>query len=227
MGVTDQAVNQNAETHVLEEERTDFNPDGQKEKGFASAVVPTLEEKTVAEKRPPKEQTEDTKVRIDEPGRISDDGHQTRSNDTPNGSRSPNGLNFEPRTDEGGLSGVPAMAKSSSTNSEPPSRSLKSDPDEEQKAPGERETLRDNLESKSGRRHAWTVPTQKPRVGPDDFEDPISDAFWKNIWVASAVHNVSNDPLYLILFILRSCCTDYASPHIDGNIPEGIPRHTR
>jgi phospholipase D1/2 len=29
----------------------------------------------------------------------------------------------------------------------------------------------------------------KPKVGPQDFEDPISDDFWKDIWVASAIHN--------------------------------------
>ncbi|PPR05355.1 hypothetical protein CVT24_007969 [Panaeolus cyanescens] len=46
-----------------------------------------------------------------------------------------------------------------------------------------------NSFGRSGRRTPWTVPTSKPTVEPQDFEDPICDAFWKNIWCASAVHN--------------------------------------
>ena len=35
-------------------------------------------------------------------------------------------------------------------------------------------------------------PTQisVPHVHPDDFEDPISDEFWEDVWVACAEHNV-------------------------------------
>jgi len=35
----------------------------------------------------------------------------------------------------------------------------------------------------------WAVSTQRPRVDPDIFEDPLADAFWKDAWMASAEHN--------------------------------------
>ncbi|KAF9481155.1 phospholipase D/nuclease [Pholiota conissans] len=189
MGIVDQKVNQNTESHVLEEERTDFNPDGQKERGFASSVVPTLEEKIIAEQRPPRDQTDDTNATNNHP-RTSGDDRQTKNFDAPDGSSSPHDSISEPRTNESGLFGAPTLTKSSSISTGPLSRSLKSDIDgEEQKSPGGKEPIRDTFGSKSSKRRPWTVPTKKPRVGPEDFEDPISDAFWKNIWVASAVHN--------------------------------------
>jgi len=36
----------------------------------------------------------------------------------------------------------------------------------------------------------WAVSTSRPRVDPDIFEDPLADTFWKDVWVASAEHNV-------------------------------------
>ena len=48
-------------------------------------------------------------------------------------------------------------------------------------------TRKDLRKSKS---RIWTVPTHRPRIDPDIFEDPVADAFWKDVWVASAVHNV-------------------------------------
>ncbi|KAF9221001.1 phospholipase D [Gyrodon lividus] len=41
----------------------------------------------------------------------------------------------------------------------------------------------------NGKNKAWALPTPAPHVDPDGFEDPISDEFWKNVWVACAVHN--------------------------------------
>lgn len=54
---------------------------------------------------------------------------------------------------------------------------------------GARSTLRKHVASKPGSK-TWILPTPKPNVDPDGFEDPISDTFWKNVWVAVAVHNV-------------------------------------
>ncbi|KAK2465203.1 hypothetical protein APHAL10511_002557 [Amanita phalloides] len=34
-----------------------------------------------------------------------------------------------------------------------------------------------------------TVPTRRPRVEPCHFEDPVTDAFWRGMWMASAIHN--------------------------------------
>ncbi|KAF8630837.1 hypothetical protein AX17_005196 [Amanita inopinata Kibby_2008] len=42
--------------------------------------------------------------------------------------------------------------------------------------------------SKSMRKN-WTLPTERPRIDVNGFEDPISDRFWKHMWLASAVHN--------------------------------------
>ncbi|EMD31689.1 hypothetical protein CERSUDRAFT_59668, partial [Gelatoporia subvermispora B] len=36
----------------------------------------------------------------------------------------------------------------------------------------------------------WTLPTPTPKVDPDGFEDPICDRFWKDVWLACAVHNI-------------------------------------
>lgn len=62
-----------------------------------------------------------------------------------------------------------------------------SDVDEEKAISAVRSTLRKNAGSKYT---PWTVPLPRPKVNAKDFEDPISNAFWKDTWVASAVHNV-------------------------------------
>ena len=38
----------------------------------------------------------------------------------------------------------------------------------------------------------WTLPTPTPKVDPHGFEDPISDEFWKKVWMGCAVHNVGS-----------------------------------
>jgi hypothetical protein len=40
----------------------------------------------------------------------------------------------------------------------------------------------------------WTLPHPTPHVDAYDFEDPMSEHFWKNVWVACAVHNVGGSP---------------------------------
>jgi phospholipase D1/2 len=187
----------------LDEERKTFTRDGKKEPGFASAIVPTLEEKTVAEHRPPKSQIDDAPDG-DEP---QDNNTQAKSEDrapetsAQNGGTKANDDPPQPRVEGGELFGAPADAsKSPETDDQPPhARSGIDDAnEEEQAAPGVRSTLRKHLASKFGSK-TWTLPTPKPRVDPQAFEDPISDAFWKNVWVASASHNVCAD-------IVICCC---------------------
>jgi len=60
------------------------------------------------------------------------------------------------------------------------------DNDQQRAAPEVRAALKKNL-AKSG---FWSVPTDRPEIHPDDFEDPICDEFWKDKWIASAVRNV-------------------------------------
>lgn len=181
-----------------DEECKDFNEKGQKTTDFATSVVPTLEEKTTIEQRSPKDQTDDDKDEL--PLRDQTIIEELESSSVQSGRTEPgNGLPHQPRTDNNVLFGAPANHKfPCSDGNEHPARTKRSDVDEEERATASaRATIRNNLASKSGRK-PWTVPTVKPKVEPQDFEDPISDAFWKNIWVASAVHNVST--LLLIFF---------------------------
>lgn len=171
------SVAQSAGDKELDAERKDFNADGHQETGFASSIVPTLEEKMVLEKRPPAEQV------IEPSGDVQ---HQTIP-------EKPERLHCNDvagtRTDDGVLFGAPANANQPQVDENPPSRSGGVMDEEEQRAPTARATLRKSLNSKSGNK-TWTVPTSRPEVDSHGFEDPISDAFWKNVWVASAVHNV-------------------------------------
>lgn len=150
-----------------------FSEKDRKIMSFSSSVVRTLEEKTIIEKRPPKDETDDATLKdqtiMEESESVSVQSRHTGL---------VNGAPHEPSTIDSGAS----------TKHKSPS--LRSDVDSEDATASARETLRTNIGSRSGRK-PWTVPTMKPRVGPQDFEDPISDTFWKNIWVASAVHNVS------------------------------------
>lgn len=97
------------------------------------------------------------------------------------------------RTANGELFGAPAGAsKDVRTDNEiPHARSGDTDGDaSEQAAPAAREAIRKHLESKLDNK-TWTVLTPRPEVKVNGFEDPISDAFWKDVWVASASRNVS------------------------------------
>ncbi|KAF8916964.1 hypothetical protein CPB85DRAFT_1453067 [Mucidula mucida] len=60
--------------------------------------------------------------------------------------------------------------------------------EEERAAPRARSTIRRQLASKLGSK-TWTVTAKRPHVDPDAFEDPVSDSFWKEVWVACAVYN--------------------------------------
>lgn len=193
----DNRAGHNIGDETITEERKDYNRDGQKETGFASSVVPTLEEKVVSEQNAQTNQKEGADA-TDAIG----ESFQSRNENAPNGHRVSSDSSSDLHAGDNTLYGAPANAKSPVSDDEPPARSLKSDfDDEELAAPGARAIIRENLGGKSSRRRPWTVPTTKPRVEPQDFEDPISDAFWKDMWVASAVHNVSRQHLILDLFL--------------------------
>lgn len=162
---------------TLVEERKDFDEKGQKIMGFASSVVRTLEEKAIIEKKLPNNHMDNGEDVKDQTIIQESESSPVQSGNT----GSVDGGPHEPNTVDGVLLGAPANHKS------PP---LKSDMDsDEHAAASARAIIRADIRSRSSRKH-WTVPTVKPKVGPQDFEDPISDAFWKNIWIASAVHNV-------------------------------------
>ncbi|KIJ64492.1 hypothetical protein HYDPIDRAFT_90375 [Hydnomerulius pinastri MD-312] len=158
----------------MQEERMTYTREGKKQSGFASAVVPTLEEKTVIEHRPPGSQANGQP--------IADKLDARDQNHSGSGSHDPP----EARAAEGQAFGAPANAKKSpETDNEPP----QADADgEEKNAPHARSLLRRHLAGKAGSK-TWTLPAPAPHVDPEGFEDPICDEFWKNVWVACAVHN--------------------------------------
>lgn len=166
-----------ADVTVMNERQT-FTRDGEKEPGFTSAVVPTLEEKMVSEHRPPGSKALGTPI-LEDP-EIEKSEREGTAPETA-------------RLDNGQLFGAPADAsKDAKTDDEPPhAKGAKDDADaEEKKAPRARSILRKHLMADLGQ-SPWTLPTPTPKVDPDGFADPVCDEFWKDVWVASAVHNVS------------------------------------
>lgn len=104
----------------------------------------------------------------------------------------PQAVNTEARVDNGELYGAPADAsRDPKTDDQPPHAvSGKNDATEaEEKAVTARAEIRKHLSTKFNPK-VWTLPTPTPKVDPQGFEDPISDEFWKKVWMACAVHNV-------------------------------------
>jgi len=100
--------------------------------------------------------------------------------------------NPEARLGDGELYGAPADAsRDSKTDDQPPHAvSGKNDASEtEEKAVHARAEIRKHVSTKFNPK-VWTLPTPTPKVDPHGFEDPISDEFWKKVWIACAVHNV-------------------------------------
>ena len=110
---------------------------------------------------------------------------------------------FEARVDNGDLYGAPADAsRDPKTDDQPPHAvSGKNDASEtEEKAVHARAEVRKHLSTKFNSK-IWTLPTPTPKVDPHGFEDPISDEFWKKVWIACAVHNVGSSSFELPLTI--------------------------
>jgi len=175
-GIKSHGLDMTAGEKSLKEERQMFARDGEKEPGFPSSIVPTLEEKVVAENRPPRSQA------LQSPA-LEAHKHEDGAADT---NEPPDG-----RIPNGELYGAPANAAPNlQTDNEPPHAAKSKDDadEEEEKALGARATIRKQINAKSGP-NSWTLPTPTPRIDPNGFEDPICDEFWKNVWLASAVHN--------------------------------------
>jgi phospholipase D1/2 len=156
-----------------------YTRDGQMVPGFADAVVLTLEENIVAEQIASKLQTNGSYI-----GAVADEGMEHDANGS---------LELQARTENGELYGAPAGDPKSPQHDNQLHRdkpAVIDASDQEQAAAEARAQLRRNLTGKSSRK-TWTLPTPTPKVDPHGFEDPISDTFWKKVWVACAVHNVS------------------------------------
>ncbi|KAJ7069910.1 phospholipase D, partial [Mycena amicta] len=186
------AAAKSAGDDALDAERKTYDRDGNLEEGFASAIVPTLEEKTILENRPPEDQADgaaiDKVANANGPAPDGISAESVNANDTEG--RQADGVPPQPRTPDGDLYGAPADAsRSAKTDDQPPhARSGVDDATEEERAaPAARSILRRHLGAKLGTK--WTLPTPRPKVDAGAFEDPICDEFWKNVWVASATHN--------------------------------------
>jgi phospholipase D1/2 len=189
------------------EECRDSTRDGEKVSHSVSAVVPTLEEKTVVEHRPLKLQTDGVPIG----DFLQEQDFQGKSN----GVSKTEVIDYpSPACVQGGeLFDAPADAsKSPKTDDQPPHAPSGINNEGEQATPRSRSILRKHLGSK-----IWTLHTPKPHIDPHSFEDPISDAFWKNVWLASAVHNVCFSNLSEV---------DVADVSLDRDISQGIPCHT-
>ena len=180
VGIKTSSRNNVADDKALEDERTTFTSSGKQVPGFASSQVPTLEEKTIMERRPPGDQAEEKPI-LDG----LEDDPQAQA-DAPDEAEVQDGSHQK--------YGAPADAmKDDKTDNQPPhARSRVEDAtSDEEEAVGARKIIRQHLNAKVGSKF-WTLPTSGPDVDPHGFADPVCDKFWKNVWVASAVHNVGD-----------------------------------
>ncbi|KAG1884901.1 phospholipase D [Suillus subluteus] len=162
------------ELNTLEEGCMTYSHEGKKEPGLASAIVPTVEEAVVKDHLLPASQAENPRLKYKLEHRLGE------NSDT-----------VEKHTADGEAYSAPALAsRNPQADDKPPHlESGANDPDElEKTAPGTRALLRKHPASKVGNK-TWGVLNPPPHVDPEGFEDPISDAFWNNVWNACATHN--------------------------------------
>jgi phospholipase D1/2 len=139
----------------------------------SDSIVPTLEEKFLAEHRLPLQNGYGMSAEKSLEGGASELGRSVPA---------------KAKADSGHLPGAPGTSFAPETDSQPlQARVEKRSVDAE--APRAR-TLRKQLSTKPGQ-SPWTILTPKPKYDANSFEDPLSDKFWTDIWVACAVHNVS------------------------------------
>jgi len=182
-----------------DEEREDFDREGRQAAGFASSVVPTLEEKTIIERRPsnahangnPLSDVVEEGEQGKEPAEAQVPGSTKEQDTIVDDSKEAQGrgipkIHGDPGDKE--MYGAPANAFENDDRT-PTHDSKRSDGSEQEAAAMQaRKLLRKHLGAKAGT-GAWTVPTPTPEINPNRFHDPLDERFWKDMWVASAVHN--------------------------------------
>nr|AAN75609.2 SPO14 [Cryptococcus neoformans var. neoformans] len=199
-------------------EREDYQPEGGTSKGFASSMVPTLEEKTIFEHRPNAQHPNgkrlfDLQEEYDQQG--GRDIVQTKSGEggeEPNEAEVPREskehaklLDVDSTAQKSGVSQLQIgpsnkelfsiPVKLSASNDDLPVRVTDRGADDEGKGMEEgqaalkaRKILRKHLNAKV-QVSPWSMPTPTPDIDPNRFIDPLDEKFWKNMWVATAVHN--------------------------------------
>ncbi|GJE88360.1 phospholipase D1 [Phanerochaete sordida] len=218
-GLKTKGLDATASDKTLEQERQTFTREGEKEHGFTSSVVPTLEEKLITEQLQNDEAAKKTEQNgagdaNSKPGKhthkVSFSSTVSQGSVSQNGDAKPAGNGEAKRRKGPGangalqldlqnghaeahadneLYGAPANSDPKRDDSVPGTRADGTDTEEEEKAPSARSTIRKHLSAKLSASKQWTLPTPAPHVDPHGFEDPISDVFWKKTWLASAVHN--------------------------------------
>ncbi|KAF8509648.1 phospholipase D [Hysterangium stoloniferum] len=185
VGIKSGNMGTTADSRALEEERQGCYRDCNKQPNFATSLLATMEEKSVIRHRPPETHGDGKPIlgEIQESTKSSpDDGDGELANQR-NEARVQDG--------SGELYVAPAdVSYCPQTDDQPPhARQGKDDSNDTEKTVlHARSTLRKHLSSRVGVK-PWTLPVPGPIIDPNGFEDPICDAFFKDIWVAAAVHN--------------------------------------
>lgn len=200
VGLKTKGFDADAADETLREERQTYTRDGEKVPGFTSSVVPTLEEKVVAEHIGQKNADGHSRSRsssssssrqhngdVNGSAKATDGSASAQSNGDARPSAQHRRTSSDLRTADGELFGTPAHGDTRHDAKVPGPGDADS---EEERAVVARVMLRRSLNSKPTGK-TWTLPTPTPHVDPHGFEDPISDQFWNDMWLAGAVHNVS------------------------------------
>lgn len=157
-------------------ERQDVGPDGNVVAGFASSVVPTLEERTIAARRPAEQKAHGRALQ----DIADDDDSPEQATVEPDDEVA---VNERPRKE---MYGAPADAEPAD-DKVPRLGSIGNE--EEQDAVKARRVLRKHLNYDKPGASPWNMPTPTPVIDPNRFHDPLDDHFWNDMWVAVAVHN--------------------------------------
>ncbi|WWD04615.1 hypothetical protein V865_002686 [Kwoniella europaea PYCC6329] len=198
-------------------ERADYDPDeqGRETAGFASSMVPTLEEKTVFERRPSGthangkplfdvlEESEGghgtisdghgspslEEAKVPEHAKkdtlISDDNPSARKAGAPTILSKPNETELYGTTAN---TYIPDEVKEGTKNDTEETSEKSPKGGQDSAAIKARKTLRKHLNARV-QVSPWNMPTPTPKINPNRFHDPLDERFWKDMWVAVAVHN--------------------------------------
>jgi phospholipase D1/2 len=185
-----------------DEARRDYDKSGNRSEGFASSIVPTLEERTIYERRPSAAhangqplfsliEEKESKGEGSGPAEAEVPSEVKKMNTVADGSEA-EGKSGVPKVQgspgDKELYGEPANAVDN--DDAPPNQGTERSDEEEQYrlAVEARKVLRKHMNAKVGM-SPWTMPTPTPKINPNRFHDPLDETFWKDMWVAVAVHN--------------------------------------
>lgn len=207
-------------------EQEDYQPEGETSKGFASSVVPTLEEKTIFERQQSAQQANGRPLFDLQEERSQQGGQDVSQTKSKEEREEPSETNVPRKTkdhitlfDGDSTAQKPSVPRSqiessskelfgtpaniSTLNDDLPVRGTDRQAegagkgaDEGQTALKARKILRKHLNA-NVQVSPWSMPTPTPDINPNSFHDPLDGRFWKNVWVATAVHNVSDSTVKL------------------------------